>query len=119
MVLKMLGCALFAICSSPIIVVGVGALKPLDMMREPVTMMSRSGVSAGGVDWSGAGATVSCAAGAVCADAGAKASAAASAARLVALPRISVKVRRSNETFPIIHPLFVVMGVCIQPKHFA
>ena len=33
-------------------------------MREPVTMMSRSGVSAGGVDWSGAGATVSCAAGA-------------------------------------------------------
>ena len=41
-VLKILGCALFWICSSPITVVGVGAVNPLVVMRLPVTTISPS-----------------------------------------------------------------------------
>ena len=51
MVLKMLGCAFCWICSAPITVVGVGAVKPLDVMRDPVTTMSDD---AGGVSSSAA-----------------------------------------------------------------
>ena len=42
-VLKMLGCAFKASCSAPITVVGVGAAKPLETMRDPVTTMSGAG----------------------------------------------------------------------------
>lgn len=39
-VVKILGWAFAAICSLPITVVGVGAVKPLVLMRDPVTMIS-------------------------------------------------------------------------------
>ncbi len=76
---KTLGCALAAICSSPITVVGVGALKPLDWMREPVTTMSCARSSA----WSEGGVACGSGSGAVsCAMAGAASMQVASAARL-------------------------------------
>ena len=40
-VVKMFGCAFWR-SPPPITVVGVGALKPLEMIREPVTMISHS-----------------------------------------------------------------------------
>ncbi|MGK6323680.1 hypothetical protein ACMGDM_11415 [Sphingomonas sp. DT-51] len=45
-VLKSLSCALLRIWSSQITVVGVGAEKPLDVIREPVTTTSGCTVDA-------------------------------------------------------------------------
>ena len=59
MVLNTLGCALLAICSSPMTVVGVGALKPLVVMRDPVTTMSAA--LGGGVSAASCGGATSCA----------------------------------------------------------
>ena len=81
-VVKTFGSALLAICAAPTICVGVGARKPVVVMREPVTTISAAPAaggaawgaeaSAGGVAgaaWSGGGVW-SCGAGAVCAWAG-------------------------------------------------
>ncbi len=47
-VVKILGCAFAAIAAASITVVGVGAVKPLVVIRDPVTTMSCAVGSAGG-----------------------------------------------------------------------